>query len=188
MAPNADGTPTPDEQAAIEAQMKAPKEPQAADTKEAYDARSAELQTALDAKTREVEAANRRAQDAESQLAAVRSGQVPARASRQVPIWYVVKADHASQTGDITSLVNDINEECKDIPGFAKLSVADFLALNIDSLDADAQARGFSRGARWSTAAENGDVTSGYHLFVGQAVLAGSRDTAAAKPKVAATA
>lgn len=181
MAPNADGTPTVAEQAALSNKMKAPKEPQAPGTAEAFEARQAELNTQLTTEKAAREAAERRAQDAEQQLAAVRSGAIPARAARQIPLWYVVKADHASAVGDLQGIVDDINEDLEGVPGFQELDLAGFLALNSDLLDADAQARGFSRGARWSSQAENGDVTSGYHVFVGQQVLAGHRDTAARK-------
>lgn len=110
-------------------------------------------------------------------------------ADRQLPLYFVVGGDHAGNNGDLSLLVDDLNEALADEPGFKKLSVDDFIALNADVLDADAKARGFDRGARWETEDADGKKVSGYHVFAGAQVLAGYRETAATtKSKAAAKA
>lgn len=183
MAPNADGTPTPEEQAATEAAMKAPHEPVDPAQSAAMDARYAELQASLTEERSKREAAERAAQESNAKLLAVQSGAAPARTARQVPLWYTITDAHAAASGNPQAIVDDINKDLKDAPGFNTLTLADFLTLNGELLDADAQARGFDRGARWSTTADDGTTTSGYHLFVGASVLAGMRDLSATKPK-----
>jgi len=180
--PNADGTPTPDEQAAVEANMKAPKEPVSADAKDAMDERYAELQATLTDERAKREAAERSAQEANAKLLAAQSGAAP-RSARQLPLWYVIQDKHAAASGDVQAVVDDINKDLADVPGFKTLTLADFLAYNTELLDADAKARGFDRGARWSATADDGSAASGYHLFAGASVLAGVRDASAAKPK-----
>jgi len=123
--------------------------------------------------TAETKAASKQ-QAADDKAASVKTG-------RQIPILYTITNDHATQSGDLQGLIDDINEECEDEPGFEKLDIASFLALNKETLDADAQARGFSVGSQYTSVAENGEKTRGYHLFAGSVVVAGFRDTTPAK-------
>lgn len=91
-------------------------------------------------------------------------------------LYYTVKADHASASGDVSVLVDDINTDLADVPGFKSLSVEEFLALNAETLDNDAKARGFDRGARHEVEDADGKKETRYHLFVGAQVVAGTRD------------
>ena len=182
MAPNADGTPTPEEQAATEAQMKAPREPIDPDVTAQFDARLRELEANLTEARARADAESARASAAEAKLLDAQQASTPRAGSRQIPLWYVIKPDHAAASGDIKGLVDDVNTDLKDVPGFKSLTVPEFLALNSEVLDNDARARGFDRGARWSSTDDNGATTTGYHLFSGATVLAGTRDASAAKP------
>jgi len=174
---NADGTPTPNEQAAVEQQMRARPEPVDPNQFAALQQRMNELDTQLTAERSKREAAEHAQSEAEARLLAVQSGAVPARATRQIPVWYALTSDHATASGDLKGLIADINSEFDKMPGFQKLDPSSFLALNSEVLDADARARGFDRGARWSSQAEDGSFTTGYHLFAGSLVLVGMRDT-----------
>lgn len=172
--------PTPEEQAATEQQMRAP---QSVDpnVRAALSERERELQTQLDEARAGQARAEQQAQEARRAQQEAQQKPASGKVGRQLPVWYTLTNDHATAGGDLEGVIKDINDANKDVPGFEPLTVASFLALNGELLDAEAKARGFDRGARWSSTAENGETTRGYHLFAGSVVLVGTRDTSAPK-------
>lgn len=175
---------SPEEQAALAAKMKATPPANIDPALQAYiDAQLAESGAKLTAAIAAQQAAEQRAADAEERARAAAEAQRTGliRGARQIPIWHTLSNEVAqAASGQLQSVVDEINKAYADVAGFVKLSVGSLLELNGEHLDAEAKARGFS-GARFATKDDNGDLHTGYHLFGGQHLLVGTRDASAKK-------
>lgn len=164
--------PSAEEQAALAEQMKAPRPAGDPAVASDYEARYKELQADLTVERAARDKAERERDAAEARALALQPQNVGA-AGRQVPILYTIKDSHVSPNDDsdpVSNLVADINKE----HGLS-LTKGDFLAMNAETLDNEAKARGFTTGARYALRTESGETVSGHHLFAGTQVVVGQR-------------